>query len=139
MVEAKDLFAHALKLREAACDDLGYRTVIERAYYSAYHSAVAFEERLPVRSNAQAQTGSHDLLLQRLERPNTALDYGLKTISQYIAVQMRMFKGKRELATYQLDQSIYADDADTAIKMAKDILEECALGQKKIAALITKK
>ena len=74
MAEPEDLLAHAIKLLGSAGNDLDYRNVVERAYYSAYHAASAFEESLPYRSKAQAQTGSHDALLQRLERPDAQLD-----------------------------------------------------------------
>jgi uncharacterized protein (UPF0332 family) len=126
VIEPKDLFDQAVKLFAAASDDLGYRLVIERAYYGAYHASSAFEEHLAFRSNAQPKKGTHDALLQRLEQPHPQLAYALQITSKELGAQLRMFKGLRELATYELKETIRVDQAELAIRTAKDILEECA-------------
>lgn len=138
MAGPEDLLAHAIKLLASAGNELDYRTVVERAYYSAYHAASAFEESLPYRSKAQRQTGSHDALLQRLEHPEAQLDYGLRTTSKYVGAELRMFKAIRELATYELKESVGVHHAEEAILKAKDILAECAQGQRKIKSLAAK-
>ena len=135
MVEPEDLLAQAIALLASARNELDYRNVIERAYYSAYHAAFAFEEHLPRCSKAQPQKGTHDALLQRLERPDAQLDYGFQTTSRYVGVQLRMFKAIRELATYELKESIGIHQAEEAILKAKDILAECAQGQRKLKTL----
>jgi uncharacterized protein (UPF0332 family) len=133
VVEPADLLAQAVKLLVSARDDLEYRVVIDRAYYGAYHAALQFEERLPHRSRVATQnTGSHEVLIQRLERPDSQLDNGLKQISKYVAAQMRMLKPLRELASYKLEETVRVDQAEEAVRAAKDILDECALGRKKI-------
>jgi hypothetical protein len=131
VVDPEGLLAQAIKLLASAANELDYRNVIERAYYSAYHAACGFEERLPCRSKAQPQKGTHDALLQRLERPDAQLDYGLQTTSKYIGAELRMFKAIRELATYELKESVGIHQAEEAIFKAKDILAECTRGQKK--------
>ena len=133
MVEPEDLLAQAIRLLASAGNDLDYRVVIERAYYGAYHAARQFEEQLPYRSQAQS-AGSHEALFQRLERPDGRLDYGLGVISKDVAAQMRMLKPLRELATYELGETVRIDQAEGAILTAKDIMAECVKGRKKLKA-----
>lgn len=132
MADPKDLLDHAIKLLESSHGDIEYRNVIQQAYYSAYHAAAWFEEHLPVRSSLHRgeKSGSHDALLQRLERPAQELAYGLQTTSKYVATQMRIFKALRELATYDLKETIRIDQAEESIQMAKDIAEECSRGKR---------
>jgi uncharacterized protein (UPF0332 family) len=133
VVQPADLLGQAVKLLVSARVDLEYRVVIDRAYYGAYHAALQFEERLPNRSGAvPPNAGSHESLFQRLERPDSQLDNGLKQISKYIAVKMRMLKPLREIASYKLEETVRVDQAEEAVRAAKDVLEECALGRKKI-------
>jgi hypothetical protein len=133
VVEPEDLLAQAIRLLASAGNDLDYRVVIERAYYGAYHAARQFEEQLPYRSQAQS-AGSHEALFQRLERPDGRLDYGLGVISKDVAAQMRMLKPLRELATYELGETVRIDQAEGAILTAKDIMAECVKGRKKLKA-----
>ena len=127
MVEPKELLAQATKLLRTASSEVDYRLIIERAYYSAYHTASLAEETLPIRSKAQPQkVGVHEALLQRLERPAEHLDFGLRTTSKYVGAQLRVFKAMRELATYELKESIGIHQAEAAILKAEDILAECA-------------
>lgn len=136
MAEPADFLAQAIKLQASATTDADYRGVIDRAYYGAFHAARILEESLPHRSQAAVGNfGVHEALIQRLERPNAQLDYGLKTISKDIGAQMRMLKPLRELASYELDESIRVDQAEQAIAAANDILAECAKGKRKINAL----
>ena len=131
MAEPEDLLAQAIKLLASAGNDLDYRVVIDRAYYGAYHAARQFEEQLPYRSQAQ-HPGTHEALLQRLERPDGQLDYGLKVISKDIAAQLRMLKPLRELASYELGETVRIDQAEEAVRAAKDIVTECAQGRKRL-------
>ena len=133
MAEPEDLLAQAIKLLAAAGNDLDYRVVIDRAYYGAYHAARQFEEQLPHRSQAQHQS-SHEALIQRLERPDGRLDYGLKVISKDIAAQLRMLKPLRELASYELEEPVRIGQAEEAVRAAKDIFAECVQGHKKLKA-----
>jgi len=133
VAEPGDLLAHAVKLLESAGNDLDYRVVIDRAYYGAYHAARQFEEQLPYRSQAVPKNaGSHEALFQRLERPDGQLDYGLKVISKDIAAQMRMLRPLRELASYELEEIVRIDQAEEAVRAAKDILAECTQGRRKL-------
>ena len=84
MIKPEDILARAKALLGTANEQLAYRDVVVNAYYSAYHAACIFEERLPLRSKAQAQKGSHDALLRRLECPDLQLDYTLSMISKDI-------------------------------------------------------
>jgi len=133
VAEPEDLLAQAIKLLASAGNDLDYRVVIDRAYYGAYHAARQFEGQLPYRSQAE-YAGSHEALFQRLERPDGQLDYGLKVISKDIAAQMRMLRPLRELASNELGETVGIDQAEEAVRAAKDILAECAQGRKKLKA-----
>ena len=134
MAEPEDFLAQAEKLKASASADADYRAVIDRAYYGAYHAARQFEEKLPYRSQAAKveKAGSHEWLFQRLERPHGQLDYGLKVISKDIAAQLRMLRPLREIATYELEETVRIDQAEEAIRAAKDILAECVKGRKKL-------
>jgi uncharacterized protein (UPF0332 family) len=133
VVTPEDLLAHAQKLLASASSEPDYRNVVERAYYSAYHAAAWLEEHLPYRSKVQPQrAGVHEALLQRLERPDERLDYGLKISSKSIGAELRMFKTLRELATYELTETIGIDKAEEAILKAKDILDDCNRSKPKL-------
>jgi hypothetical protein len=135
VAEPEDFLAQAIKLLASAGSDIDYRLVIDRAYYGAYHAARQFEEQLPFRCQAVPQkAGSHEALFQYLERPHSQLDYGLKVISKDIAAQMRMLRPLRELASYELGENIRVDQAEEAVRAAKDIMAECVNGRKKIKA-----
>lgn len=133
MAEPEDFLAQAIKLLASAGNDSDYRVVIDRAYYGAFHAARQFEEQLPHRSQAES-AGSHEALFQRLERPAGQLDYGLKVISKDIAAQLRMLKPLRELASYELGETVRIDQAEEAVRAAKDIMAECVQGRKKLKA-----
>ncbi|TMG75113.1 MAG: HEPN domain-containing protein [Betaproteobacteria bacterium] len=133
MATPADLLAHAKELLKSAGKDLEYRLVIERAYYAAFHAAQEFEEALPRRSQVSTdKTGSHDGLFQRLECPDAKLDYGLRIISQDIGAQMRLLKPLRELASYELHETIRVDQAEAAIAGAEEVMAECGKARKKI-------
>lgn len=133
MAEPGDFLAQAEKLLASASGDPDYRAVIDRAYYGAFHAARQFEEHLPYRSQAAKaeKAGSHEWLFQRLERPDRQLDYGLSVISRYIAAQLRQLKPLREIATYELEATVLVDQAEEAIRAARDIMAECAKGRNK--------
>jgi hypothetical protein len=125
--------AHAVELLKAASDELQYRDVIHNAYYGAYHAVGEFEEKLPHRSNANTEnTGSHDALFQRLERPNPKLDYGLRIVSQELGTQMRLLKPLRELADYRQKDRVGVNEAEAAIAGAKDVIAECMKARRKL-------
>ena len=133
MASPEDLVAHAVKLLASATGDLDYRVVIDRAYYGAYHAALQFEEKLPVRSRAAPKdVGVHEALMQRLERPDTQLDYGLKVISKDLGTQMRMLKPLREIASYELGEAVQIHQAEAAVRAAREVLSECARGASKL-------
>ena len=134
MAHPEDFLAQAIKLLRSATNDADYRTVITQAYYGAYHAARLFEENLSQRSEVDtSKVGSHEGLFLRLERPHPKLDYGLKIISKDIAAQLRMLKPLREIASYELDETVRVDQAEEAIGGAKDVIEECAKGRRKIS------
>ena len=133
MASPEDFLAQAIKLLGLATCDADYRVVIDRAYYGAYHASAQFEERLPVRSKADPKNvGSHEALIQRLERPNEQLNYGLRVISQDVGAQLRMLKPLREIASYDLKETIHVGQAEGAIRSARDIFEECKRGNLKV-------
>jgi len=136
VAEPEDFLAQAVKLLASAGADPDYRVVIDRAYYGAFHAARQFEEQLPYRSQAAKaeRAGSHEWLFQRLERPDRQLDYLLGVISREIAAQLRMLKPLRELATYELGETVRVDQAEEAVRAAKDIMAECARGREKLKA-----
>lgn len=134
MAKPEDLLAQAVRLLTTANGDLDYRVVIDRAYYGAYHAAAQLEEILPHRSSiTTGNTGSHEGLLRRLECPHPHLDYGLQIISKDVGAQLRMLKPLRELASYDLTETIGVGQAEEAIEGAKDVIAECAKGRKKLA------
>ena len=140
MATPDDFLAQAVKLLKSAANDADYRTVITQAYYGGYHSARLFEEQLPQQSTIDtSKMGSHEGLIQRLECPNPKLDYGLRIISQDIGNQLRQLKALREIASYELEDSVDVNQAEAAIEGAKEIMSECTKGNRKISATATGK
>lgn len=134
VLDPKSLLPYAKKLLESAKSEADYRLVVEKAYYSAYHLSTIFEERLPERSVASGM-GSHDSLLNRLERPAPNLVTSLRNTSKFIGKELRAFKVLREIATYKLEKNVSIRDAETAILTAEDIVDECERGLKEIQTL----
>lgn len=135
----EDFLEHAKKLQRSASSEVEYRAAITQAYAGALDACRKFEEALPLRSLANTKgTGSHDSLLQCLERPNSKLDYVLQVICKEVAVQMRQLKALRELASYETDQPIRVDQSEEAIEGAADVIAECSKGLKKIASMAQK-
>jgi uncharacterized protein (UPF0332 family) len=133
VAQPEDFLAQATKLLKSAAGDADYRTIITQAYYAAFHSARLFEEILPERSQVDtSKVGSHEGLLQRLEAPSGKLDYGLKVISKDVGAQLRMLKALREIASYELDETVRVDQAEEAIAAARDLMAECGKGSKKL-------
>ena len=132
MVTPEELFANAEELLKNAKSELDYRNSVEKAYYAAYHAALRFEEALPVRSSVVAKGGSHEQLIQSLERPSAKLDYGLRVISQELGAQLRMLKPLREHASYEIGLTLRVDHAEAAIRGARDVLAEARKGMGKI-------
>ena len=126
MAKPEDLLAEAHRALGAATGDAGYRSVIGSAYYAAYHAAAIFEENLSARSNATVQkAGSHEALLVRLERPHRDLAYGPATTSKEIGGMLRQMKAVRELAAYELTETIRVDQAEATIRNAEEVIKEC--------------
>lgn len=119
MATPAEFLTQAKELLKSASKDVEYRNVITQAYYAAFHAAREFEEALPHRSQVTTREGSHDSLFQRLEVPNSKLDYGLKIISQDVAAQMRQLKPLRELASCELKETIRIDQVEAAIRGRK--------------------
>lgn len=133
MAQPEDFLTQATKLLESAATDADYRTVVTQAYYGAFHAARILEERLPLRSQVGTdRVGTHEGLILRLECPHSKLDYGLKVICQDVGAQVRMLKALREIASYELGETVRVDQAEEAIGTAKEILAECAKGYRKI-------
>jgi uncharacterized protein (UPF0332 family) len=121
----EDFLAEARKLLKVASSDIEYRNIVNNAYYAAFHAAKDFEEKLPHRSKHFAQgVGTHESLIQRLEKPDASLEYGLKIRSKEIGAQMRMLKPLRELAFYELDEPVRIETVEEAIEAAEDVLKE---------------
>jgi uncharacterized protein (UPF0332 family) len=135
VVTAAELFASAEQQLKEASTELEYRAVVERAYYAAYHAAASFEEKLPARSAAatgRGTTGSHDALIQRLERPSPTLDYGLSVISKEVGATLRMLKPHREHAAYDLEDPIRVDHAEATVRGAREVLAEVKRAMSKL-------
>lgn len=127
MVKPEDFLKQAVEFLASANDEIGYRLIIVQAYYSAYHAALRFETSLSPRSQAATHNfGVHEALIQRLERPNNELEYIVKISSKDIGAQLRILKPLREIASYELGESIRIDQAEAAVGAAKDIFSETA-------------
>ena len=133
MVTPEQLFAEAKKWFASATSESDYRAVIERAYYAAFHAANELEKSLPVRSTYRRQgVGDHESLFLTLEHPDQNLDYALQGIGRYIAVQLRIMRPLRTLATYKIHNTVAIIDVEEALAAAVDVMEECANGQRKV-------
>lgn len=136
MVTPGQLLAEAQKLLVSATGELDYRRVIEGAYYAAYHAADQFEKSLPVHSShRRSGVGDHESLFLLLERPDPNLNYAVAVISRDVAIQLRILRPFRKLATYDIDKSVAIADVEQALAAAEDVVKECAEGRRRVTAL----
>lgn len=124
--------AEALIGNAATASQGSIRTAVDRAYYAAYHACLRFEKCLPLIGRLGVQAGgTHENLIQRLERPDPKLHGELQQISRALAASLRQLKADRVRATYRLDSPFPHADAVVAIADAKRICAQTQAGEQR--------
>lgn len=100
------------------------RNAISRAYYSAYHLALALDTNLPNHGGITQNGGVHEILITKLTNyplslSNLSRDLIMKIKS--LGYVLRQAKTARHEADYDLAIDIYPEDAEAQIELAKKI------------------
>lgn len=122
-VTSEDILFLAQRQLEGVDCEAGYRNLVGRAYYAAYHKAFGFHENLPSKGrDPDRKTGSHAELRIKLSRP-TVGDKDLANKSRRLARLCRDLHVKRCKADYELDERFNDIDAEQALYQAQDLFK----------------
>jgi hypothetical protein len=124
--------AEALIGHDSTTSQGSVRTAVDRAYYAAFHACIRFEKCLPLIGRLGNQSGgSHEDLIQRLERPDPKLHGDLQLVSRALGASLRQLKAERVRATYKLDVPFPYGDAVIAVLDAKRICAQTQAGEQR--------
>ena len=124
-VTPHELFQLASDLHQAATSEVQYRNAIGRAYYSCYHLAREFHDKLPSAGQPPAGSlGNHAALAHRLQNPTIAKDDARFRISRIVGMRLAAFHAIRVRADYRLDAAFTKNESSDAIIKAAGIREE---------------
>lgn len=108
-------FAALPRLSEA-----GFRAIVGRAYYSAFHECRAWHAKLaePGRLPEGFNGGDHLELSVRLTNPAPAIEKALREASVKRGIRLRALHAERCKADYDLSETLDTVDASAAINDA---------------------
>lgn len=120
---AEELVECATALLRDAVDEPQYRAVCSRAYYGAFHAALAFHRRLPVPGTVGNARGRHAQLIAQLNHPMINPVDDKYEVSKAIARELDRLRAARVKADYQLDDhvdhALASDSAARALTVLK--------------------
>ncbi len=121
-VTPHELFQLASDLHQAATSEVQYRNAIGRAYYSCYHLAREFHDKLPSPGQPPAgSVGNHAELAHRLLNPTIPNVDPRFRVSRIVGTRLQAFHAIRVKADYRLDAAITKNDSRDAIIKAAGI------------------
>lgn len=95
--------------------ETGFRTLISRSYYAAFHDCREFHSQFPPGLIPNKPTGSHETLIHQLSHPDPSNSQEIKTRMRKRAYALRDLKLDRVNADYELSAStISKSDATNA-------------------------
>lgn len=120
-----DFLRVASDLLARATHEAEFRSVVGRAYYSAYHRCLGFEgqlpaigiARLPNRPQGEAG-GKHETLYSRLQNPTLGKDDPRRTLSVKLGCIGAELLRLRVTADYKLAENITQSEATHAVDTA---------------------
>jgi uncharacterized protein (UPF0332 family) len=136
MIDAVNFFESAKKLCEQN-SEVDYRNAISRAYYAAYHAALALNDLIENHGGIKSGVGVHEQLVTKFTNCPTSINYCMKIKS--IGYLLRDAKNIRRDADYFLAIDFTKEDAKEQLKTVKQILEKVAeiealINQQRMAA-----
>lgn len=114
--------------RLAAVDDEPHaRSAVSRAYYGAYHAALAWERGLAAPgSMAGAVGGMHEQLLARLRTPAPEVKGEQRLKSRSLAYRLQVLRASRTMADYDLAAAVDPGEVGARVADARDLVESFA-------------
>ncbi|SAK52940.1 hypothetical protein AWB78_01275 [Caballeronia calidae] len=120
---AEELVECATALLRNAADEPQFRAVCSRAYYGAFHAALAFHRRLPVPGTVGNARGRHEQLIAQLNHPMiNPIDEKYK-MSRAIARDLMELRDARVIADYHLNQHVDHALASESTDLALTVLK----------------
>jgi hypothetical protein len=116
-----DLLIVAKTLSSQSADEPTNRSVINRAYYAAYHAAKRFHSRLPSPGSIGNASGSHEQLIASLDNPTIKRDADY-WLSKALSKTLRLTMNARIDADYHLDLGISQQISQTTVGQSSEIL-----------------
>lgn len=118
-IRPEDLLDKA-KMLAAGDTEMDWRLAINRAYYGAYHMALAIKDQLPQTPQVTRKGGKHEQLLQCFEVAKGKVFAGK---DQALKIHRKLKEGRdeRRIADYDLDASPTPQDALDAIRNTQQI------------------
>jgi hypothetical protein len=120
-------------LNRADLDEIDYRTIISRSYYSAYHSALRYAEadlQIPVRSFGGS---THQKLSELLISYKCDDEERQKAIHR-LGSRISALHSIRIKADYFLDEIVYLGEAKSMVKNTSEIIENISAATRESAA-----
>ncbi len=117
MTKPKDFLREAKALSSGPATDMRRRTIVNRAYYAAYHYVMlhpCVKGFAAFRKNANM--GSHTALIEFLSQSQDS------TI-QYVSGLLRTLFNRRRKADYVLAASISQSEAEDSVESAEELIE----------------
>lgn len=106
--------------------EIRIRCAISRAYYSAYHACLAYQNKFPSPGSAATGRGSHESLINQFKNPSpeTCRDSELSKKSKLIGALLDVAKHRRHLADYNLASTVNKSEAKAQIQTVLSIIDK---------------
>lgn len=122
-VTASDYLENCKSTLESSTDEVHYRNIISRAYYSMYHGTLEILSSTPP---SYSGVGTHSSLITYLQSTT------IKSVEKHdhrslkaLSYILEQYKAKRCLADYELSATIQKADAIDSIEAAKRFYNKC--------------
>ena len=126
-ITPKDILDVAISLDAIPVhDEVLDRTIVNRAYYSSYHMALAIIDKFALPEAAVAATGSHQRRLNRLMRCEKARTEHSRTINAIGYIVARVLNPHRTVADYQLADTVSPTMKDEALERSKFVYTQAS-------------
>lgn len=124
-VSASEFLTYAEELLNLNDSEINCRTIINRAYYSAYYACQDFHISLSSPGiQAGKPSGVHDTLFQQLANPSIKSEDPLFFKSRGLSYMIDSLKKKRNIADYKLEKTVSVHEAAQAVEDAIQIKEK---------------
>jgi uncharacterized protein (UPF0332 family) len=132
-----DLKAQALKLKQAAKDEIGQRVALSRMYYACFHACNSWHNNLPGHMlgnlTCSNKAGSHEQLISRLSNPSKKSSKARSVASMDLAKALRVLRDYRTTSDYHIkdniDEEWLMDADDHLFQIFKSISQDVGEAQ----------